>query len=261
MLTAWITAAKTIEQCVARFAKDDVRRKRDHLAFLESLISRCGLRSDVHSLSIIAAAEAPIRYANRLSPGFEDADKTENSAGDVIIWMELLQFCKANRVTKAILLTNDTKRDWVYTPRDVVLPSGGSVSRTNPEARGVKLPNPDLVAEFRAATGSTDVHVLSIESVIEVLSSVELNTDNAKEFRHMAMAVQVDLARTPNEAVMQWFLRNPEIYKEAIQSVCRWERCPSEVDQEAFRHWTAARMREVDPEKVDWGEIFCQLFI
>ena len=209
LFSAFSEASKIIQRCEAHLAKNDVQRRRDLVTSLEKLIAKCALKSNIHDLADAAAREAPARYANRLSPGYNDAQKTENASGDFIIWKEILGHCGSKGVNQAVLMTNDRKSDWVYTPRSVILPNGRAISGHNAMARLVKLPKPDLIAEFERHTGSTQFHIFSIESVIEALSSAELNHWDAQDFRHLALAIQLDLARTPTEAVVQWFLKIP----------------------------------------------------
>ena len=261
LFSALSEASKTIQKLLANLAKNDVQRREDFVNYLETLIARCALKSNIQELAHIAASETSARYANRLSPGYNDVQKKENSGGDFIIWKEILGYCCSKNIMKAVLITNDRKPDWVYTPPSVVLPNGVTVSGNNKMARLVKLPKPELIAEFECFTGSTDFHIFTIESVIEVFSSAVLNIVNAQDFRHLALAIRLDLARTPTEAVIQWFLKNPDRYAEALHSVCRWEQSPAEVDQKAFEEWTVEKMKNVDPQNVSWIEVFCELFL
>ncbi len=252
-------ACKTIQKCVNHLAKNDEINKYEVVSFFESLVVKCALNSNIHELSDAAAREASIRYANRLSPGHNDALNTDNSTGDLIIWKEILNYCASKDKKKVVIITNDRKSDWVYTPPFVVLPNGKEISGTNAMAHSVKLPNPDLIAEFQFYTGSIDLHISTIESVIEVLSSSELN-NSAQDFRHLALAIKLD-ARTPTDAVVQWFLKNPDKYTEALHGICRWERCPSEVDQKAFEAWTVEQMKDIESQNIQWLDVFCELFL
>lgn len=254
-------AANVIQKCVSHLARRDADQRQERIRSLEHLLSGSALKSPVQELASAAARESIGRYSNRLSPGYRDGHKSENDCGDLVIWMELLNTCASRGVKKAVLISNDQKLDWVYTPRTVVLPNGKAISGTSEKARFVKLPKPDLLAEFERRTGGEQLHILSTESVVEVLSSGELNRRDPQDFRHLAMAFKIDLGRTPTEAVVQWFLKNPDTIGEAIRGVCYWARSPSEVDMKAFEAWTATRMGNIDPATVDWGAVFCELFL
>ncbi len=256
-------AMGTIEKFASHLTKSDASRRRERVLFMERLIARTGLQSPLHTLAERAASQARERYANRLAPGYKDGGKEANASGDLIIWSELLKACALRNTRSAVLLTNDQKTDWVYTPATVILANGKPVAGSNEQARGLKLPKPELIAEFEHQTGSRQLHILSIESLIGILSSVQLNSYRAQQFRHLAHALRVDLARDPTELALQWFLSNPEAVSEAIRGVCYWHYSPSEVDHEAFVAWATEQMKlkDSDAKKVHWDVVFCEFFI
>src|SRR3546814_9102643 len=65
-----------------------------------------------------------------LPPGFLDkgkADKqraADNRYGDLIIWREILDHVRTLESGSVVLLTNDNKQDWVYTPPTVIEENG-----------------------------------------------------------------------------------------------------------------------------------------
>lgn len=256
-------AMNTVRRCVAYLAKSDASRRNVRAADMEHFIAQAGLMSPVQELADAVVREADGRYVNRLSPGYKDGEKRENAWGDLIIWKEILATCSSRHAKSAVLITNDRKADWVYTPLTVVLPNNKSVDGTSEAARIVKLPKPDLMAEFEKFTGSDKLYILSIDAAIDALSSDRLNPRDAQDFRHMALAVRVDLARSPTEAVKQWFLKNPDARTAAIKGVCNWGYSPSEVDMQAFADWTIERMKmnATEAEEVDWGSVFCEFFL
>jgi predicted nucleic acid-binding protein len=261
LLAELSAASKTIQRYLFHLDESSEKRRDKLIAYFERLFNRCALQSDVHQLADSAALESHSRFANRLSPGYNDSNKTENPSGDLIIWKEILGHCASARVSKAVLITNDAKSDWVYTPLSVILPNDKPVYRSHQKARLVKLPKPELLAEFERYTGSNELRVLSIESVINILSSSALNDWSATDFRHLAIAIKLDLARTPTEAVVQWFLKHPEKYQEAESSVCNWHESPGEVDQEAFKEWATKNINNIDASSVCWTDVFCELFL
>jgi hypothetical protein len=261
LLSELTAASKTIKRHLDHLAESSEKRRHKLIAYIEQLLNRCSLQSDLHQLAGSAALEASSRFANRISPGYNDSGKTENPSGDLIIWKELLSHCASAQVSQAVLITNDTKSDWVYTPLSVILPNGKPISGSHEEARLVKLPKPELLAEFERHTGSNELRVLSIESVINGLSSQAINRWSAQDFRHLANAIKLDLTPTPTEAVVQWFLKHPEKYKEAMSSVCNWYDNPGEVDQAAFKEWTTNNISNIDTSNVCWMDVFCELFL
>jgi hypothetical protein len=255
------SAAAVINKCVTYLARHGADQRHSRILSLEGLLAKAALKSPVQELASAALSESAGRYSNRLSPGYRDGHKTENSCGDLIIWKELLDTCAARGIKKAVLVSNDQKPDWVYTPRSVILPNDKVISGTSEKARFVRLPKPDLLDEFERRTGGEHLHFYSTEAVFEVLSSAELNARDAQDFRHLAMALRIDLGRTPTEAIVQWFLKNPDAIGEAISGVCYWADSPSEVDMKGFESWAAKRIDNVDPQTIDWVMVFCELFL
>ncbi|NOJ81607.1 PIN-like domain-containing protein [Myxococcus xanthus] len=252
-----------IEKVASHLTKSDGSRRRERVLFMEHLIARTSLQSPLHALAEHAAGQARERYSSRLAPGYKDGGKETNASGDLIIWNELLAACASRSARSAVLITNDRKTDWAYTPSTVILANGKTVSGSNEQARRLKLPKPELIAEFEHHTGSRQFHILSIDSLVGILSSVQLNSYRAQQFRHLAHALLVDLARDPTEMALQWFLSNPEAVSEAIKGVCYWHYSPSEVDQDAFVAWATEQMKLSDPDakKVHWSVVFCEFFI
>jgi PIN like domain len=58
-----------------------------------------------------AKKAASKRFANKIPPGWKDADKSENQEGDYLIWYQTLQEAK-RRGADALFVTGDAKEDW-----------------------------------------------------------------------------------------------------------------------------------------------------
>ena len=80
---------------------------------IERVLSKKALNSDIYSIAESLDGPCRQRYENLLPPGYKDSSKEENLMGDLIIWCEILQFCKEQNVRKAILITRDQKLDIV----------------------------------------------------------------------------------------------------------------------------------------------------
>ena len=55
------------------------------------------------------------RYELKIPPGYEDAkNKKEEDKiyGDLIIWLEMMEYCKENKIKSLIFITDDIKEDW-----------------------------------------------------------------------------------------------------------------------------------------------------
>ena len=81
LFSAFSQASKTIQLCVDHLANKARERRSKLITYLEELITKCAIKSNVHELADAAVREAPARYANRLSPGYSDESKTENERG------------------------------------------------------------------------------------------------------------------------------------------------------------------------------------
>lgn len=51
------------------------------------------------------------RYAEKIPPGYEDRDKTNNSYGDLIIWFQIIDKAKKDKLP-IVFVTDDKKKDW-----------------------------------------------------------------------------------------------------------------------------------------------------
>ena len=47
---------------------------------------------------------------NKYPPGFKDSNKEYNSAGDLLLWQEILQYSKEKEIKKVVLVTRDMKK-------------------------------------------------------------------------------------------------------------------------------------------------------
>jgi hypothetical protein len=160
----------------------------------ESLLITLGdlvLPSDIAALCVKASQVAPHRYLHRLPPGFGDRGKPNNTYGDLITWMEILEFAGINvgNFDLAIFITNDEKKnDWTYAPKfrhsDNLRSKEGI---ENNDAPVIRLTDPRLIHEFKAhTTPKHAVEVISIEHAIAASSS-----GGANRFKHLAAALQV----------------------------------------------------------------------
>lgn len=106
---------------------------------------------------IFKAAEQ--RYKFKIPPGYMDSKKDEDSPdefihgniiykrkyGDYILWMQLLEFSKAQNKTKVVFITDDAKEDWWL-----------KYSLDGPKTIG---PRPELIEEA-ATTGGIETFIM-----------------------------------------------------------------------------------------------------
>lgn len=242
-------------------SKSDDGHRLELLKFYEELLSTRSNSIDIHELSQKAYQEFDVRTALRLSPGGEDADKSKNRCGDLIIWKEILDYCTETGHSEALFVSNDVKRDWCYKPVNVVLENGKEIRWSSEAAQDLRLLNPDLLAEFQRHTGGDGVIFATIEQVIDKLGSTAYNAIEAAEFSQLAQATRSH--RTPTDNVVDWIYSSEEVYNEGLRGVAHWEFSPGEVDQDEFETWCREKMKDtrISLDKVDWGDVFVALYL
>lgn len=131
------------------------------------------LNSNIYSIVSDIENRAANRYRHNLPPGFRDENKEKNPCGDLIIWEEILQYCNKNNILKAIFLTRDKKRDFVY-----------SVDVADHHC---KLTDVRLVDEFSLYTNSDQFYIIDIEKLITIFSQCKPG-----DFGALAQAIQIE---------------------------------------------------------------------
>lgn len=150
---------------------------------IERVFSNCILESDIDNVLRTTKELGLIRYNHKLPPGFEDCKKDLNSQGDLILWYEILDYCKKEKVQKAILITDDEKKDWVYAPNKLGV---NKIEKSNNIDPILKIADPRLVHEFKIATKSEDFYIISFEQLTQIL------IDNLSAiFTNLASALQL----------------------------------------------------------------------
>lgn len=112
------------------------------------------------------------RYHCTLPPGFQDAKKEFNSYGDLIMWCEILNYCKDKEIKKCVLVSRDVKKDFVY--------------NVDVNGRSCKLTDVRLKDEFEIYTNSDQFYVIDIERLISIFSQ-----NVPSKFEALAKAIQI----------------------------------------------------------------------
>lgn len=68
-------------------------RKNVHKEIIDHL-EKYSLKSDIYTLSTLADKVLESRFDSAIPPGFKDERKVSNAKGDLVIWMEVLEYCK-----------------------------------------------------------------------------------------------------------------------------------------------------------------------
>jgi predicted nucleic acid-binding protein len=228
---------------------------------IEELINGCVLESDINDLLKKSSIFGSVRSKNRVPPGFLDEGKPDNEYGDYILWQEILSICRKEGKS-ALLITNDNKPDWVYTPRmildrsQVIKPNNGSSDIQ------IDLPLPYLQNEFKSeVTDDFDFMLCNVELLSHLCSSVTFNPKDHNKYQKFAEAVSVESLKDDTYAVISWFLNNKIEYSHCIKTVAYWEYSPQQIDDEALRNYIHLNIPNIDINKVDMTEVLCELFI
>ncbi len=120
--------------------------------------------TDIYSLMEDIDYTSDLRYSHLVPPGFEDIKKPDNKYGDLIIWKEILDYCKNHNVTKAIWITRDGKPDMAYTPQKQI--SGG-----HPVSDSIAISHESLVYEFSLNTNSQEFFLINFLTLVKSISS------------------------------------------------------------------------------------------
>lgn len=122
------------------------------------------------------------RFEHKYPPGFMDSNKEYNSAGDLILWQEILQYCKSNVIKKVVLVTRDMKKDFVYAPKKIK--ENGKDRFNNGK---IKIADERLVDEFRSKVGTESFFIINFQQLVGVLSK-----SVSSQYRNLAVSVQID---------------------------------------------------------------------
>lgn len=182
---------KAHEAFIKLLPKPDNDEKTVH-AIHEEIIAMFGdsvANSDIFSLLKTCQADYEMRYENNLPPGFLDAHKEKNRLGDYVIWREILELARLKEASSFVYISNDGKKDWVYTPSKVRLPSGEIVENTTKRnGYAIQLIDPRLDHELSITVGDNAViQLLSFEQLVR-----QLTRQDELAFRQLAEAVQIN---------------------------------------------------------------------
>jgi len=159
-------------------------------AEIEEHLGPAVLESPIAKLCDRAAKEGPSRIEHRLPPGFRDEAKPENRLGDLIIWLEILEYSlvRKNDFSHVLFLTNDEKSDWVYVPAkrlDITRTGLKPIPNNNPN---LKIIDPRLVSEFKQTIGHPHVSICTLSTLVQGLSKTDPTT-----VAQLAAAIQIEL--------------------------------------------------------------------
>lgn len=123
--------------------------------------------------------EGSLRYAEKVPPGFKDADKSsDNQYGDLIIWKEVLDYAKSKQ-TGIIYVSSDVKDDWYL------------------RLHGVTYgPHPELIKEFIDYTNQ-NIYLYSLDMFL-----IEANKQKVVNISQTSLDEVENVIRTKRDTDM-----------------------------------------------------------
>lgn len=148
---------------------------------IEEKLKSCALSSDIYTMMPNIDQKYKQRYENYIAPGYKDATKNENCIGDLVIWQEILDYCKKQEIKKVVLISRDSKPDIVYEPEIQIMEE----SRKASNSERIKIAKESLVYEFYTLTNSTDFYIIDFKTFVRLFAS---------EYRELAKSFQIATA-------------------------------------------------------------------
>lgn len=130
------------------------------------------LETDIYAIVRDIGDHGQNRYHCNLPPGFQDVNKEFNSYGDLVMWREILDYCKSRLVKKCVLVSRDVKKDFVY--------------KVDVGKNSCKLTDERLKDEFKINTGSDQFYIVDIERLVSIFSHKKPSS-----FEALAKAIQI----------------------------------------------------------------------
>jgi PIN like domain len=101
-----------------------------------------------------ARADCNERLGAKIPPGFKDADKSRNAAGDVLVWHTVLTVGRARPKADVVFVSGDAKNDWFYRSENTAL-----------------YPRFELTDEYRRASDGGSFHILPFPDFLKRMNA------------------------------------------------------------------------------------------
>lgn len=172
-------ATKKIEKVAYSINKNLTQHQLNvHKEVLDKL-QQFTIESDVYEILRNIETECELRFNNEVAPGYKDSDKSSNRFGDMIIWKEIIDYCKGlGDDLKAIFITRDRKIDMVYRPIKQTR-QGNPIVHDDDK---ITIAQESLVYEFKRTTNSEDFYLIDFYTLVKILSS---------NYRELATSFQI----------------------------------------------------------------------
>ncbi|MFV8847719.1 PIN-like domain-containing protein [Serratia fonticola] len=174
------------------------------------------------------------RYTNAIPPGFLDAKKQnkkhyrglefEEKYGDLYIWMEIIEKCKADDIENVIFICDDNKKDWWYEKEGK---THGPLESLQTEIYGESN-----VRKFKLLNQAT-----FLQDAQEYLSDINIHSESLKEVQDISESTRQALSRRQSQANDHLIQTKHSILNEInSQSIFPGPEYYSEVGNEVSSH-------------------------
>ncbi|TAJ72112.1 MAG: hypothetical protein EPO51_08310 [Phenylobacterium sp.] len=181
----------TIRQRAQHLKKAASQSLEETTEVLVELLNGRVLDSDIYAdLRDVQAIHA-VRLEGGLPPGIADRKKDDNRYGDLIIWLEVVRGCKDVPANAIVLLSNDVKPDWAFTPPNVRNDAGKAASNLLTDGFKVIFPQPLLVHELQQSRAGATLSLVTLPT-LAVLLHRELGGGFPNLFSAYTAAAQAD---------------------------------------------------------------------
>lgn len=160
--------------------------------------------TDIYKLIGDLYFEYQLRLDCQVPPGFKDYERKQtNQIGDLIIWQEILHYCKANNVVKAIFVTCDEKPDMSYSPQIQTVDNHPAEPNDK-----IRMAYESMVYEFKLASGgSEEFYAINLYTLVSLL---------ADKYQELAFSFQMVSRDTSDTKTDDEHLSKHEISEEGL---------------------------------------------
>ncbi len=249
-----------ILNCLNKVKNENITTVRSEI---EDFIDGVIMKSDIYSIQNEVRLEAQFRFNNRIAPGFKDKDKTDNNYGDLIIWREILDYCKSKGFQNAILLTLDNKIDWITYPEKIIINDSVTPINFAKEKYGhYFFTNPSLEYEFSTNIGeSAKFKTINIKLLAELLAN-QYSDEQENYYPNLSQAVKYNWNMSETQKLSIWLGERKDLITEAINGVCKWEESPAEIYEDKLKEWIIEKTQlDLNYNEIHWGTIIVEHFI
>jgi hypothetical protein len=250
-----------ILNCLSKVKKTNSVSVREEI---ENFVDGIIMDSDIYSIQKSINSESESRYQNRIPPGFKDKFKDNNNIGDLIIWNEILDYCNKENYSNAIFLTLDNKPDWITYPTKIIDNKADKIINHSKNVHSnYFFTNPSLSYEFSKSVGvSGSFEVINIKVLTEILANYHSDEHDGNYFRHLSQTVKHIWEISETEKLSIWIGERKDLIKEATNSVCFWQSCPSEINEQELKKWLIEKgSPELNYDEINLGTIIADYFV